>query len=89
MTNLRQVTSADFGYPVQALTSADFGYTVQALTSADFGYTVQALTSADFGYTVQALWFSCSQKCFNYLGFQSFDFERHLMKIIPEACRVH
>jgi hypothetical protein len=28
-------------------------------------------------------------KTLNYLAFQPFDFERHLMKVIPEARRVH
>jgi hypothetical protein len=28
-------------------------------------------------------------KALHYLAFQSFDFDRHLMKIIPEMCRVH
>ena len=30
--------------------------------------------------------YSCSQKLLNYLSFHSFDFERHLMKVILEAC---
>jgi len=28
-------------------------------------------------------------KTLNYLAFQSFDFEHHLMKVIPETRRVH
>jgi hypothetical protein len=28
-------------------------------------------------------------KPLNYLAFQSFDFERHLMNVIPETCHAH
>ena len=33
-------------------------------------------TVADFSYTVNVFSFICPQRLFNYLAFQSFDFER-------------
>jgi len=33
------------------------------------------VTLAEFAYPVKALWFYFSQRLFNYLAFQSFDFE--------------
>jgi hypothetical protein len=47
------------------------------------------VTIADFDYTVRALWLYSSQTHIAYKVFQPFDFERHLMKVIPETRRVH
>jgi len=44
------------------------------------------MTLVDFDYPISALWFYCSQTLLNYLAFQSFGLERHLMTVIPETC---
>ena len=46
-------------------------------------YTLRHVTFAYFGYPVQTLRFSCSQDLI-YLNFQSIDFERSLMMVIPK-----
>jgi hypothetical protein len=43
------------------------------------------MTLVDFGYPVCFI----APKTLNYLAFQSFDFERHLMKVVQETRRAH
>jgi hypothetical protein len=51
-----------------------------SLTPIDV-FTILIILFRPFGFI--------APKTFNYLSFQSCDFERHLMKVILEACRAH